>query len=38
MVAKVDEQHAAMVALAVDPARKADGGADIGSAQLGAVM
>ena len=29
MVAQVDEQHAAMVADAVTPARKADGGADV---------
>ena len=32
MIAQIDEQHAAMVALAVDPARKADGLADIGGA------
>ena len=38
MVAQIDEQHAAMVALAVDPARQADGRADIGGAQVGAVM
>ena len=38
MVAQVDEQHAAVVALAVDPARQADGLADVGGAQLGAIM
>ena len=38
MVAQVDEQHAAMVALAVNPARQADGRADVGGAKLGAVM
>ena len=30
MIAQIDEQHAAMVALAVDPARQADGRSDIG--------
>jgi hypothetical protein len=33
MVAQVDEQNAAMVALAVNPARQADGRADVGSAE-----
>ena len=36
MIAQIDEQHAAMVALAVNPARQADGRADIGGAELGA--
>ena len=38
MIAQVDEQHAAVVALAVDPAGKADGLADVGSAELAAIM
>ena len=38
MVAQVDEQHAAMVALAMDPARQADGLADIGGSQGAAGM
>ena len=38
MVAQVDEQEAAMVAHAMDPAGKADGGADVGLAQLATVM
>ena len=38
MIAQIDEQHAAMIALAVHPARKTDGLADIGGAELGAVM
>ena len=38
MVAQVDEQQAAMVAHAVHPARQADGLADIGFAEFGAVM
>ena len=38
MVAQVDEQHAAMVALAMDPAGQADCLADIGGAELGAMM
>jgi hypothetical protein len=41
VVAKIDEQHPAMVALAVDPAREAHGGADVrgaqGSASVGAI-
>jgi hypothetical protein len=36
MVAQVDEQHAAMVAHAMHPARQADGFADIRLAQIGA--
>mgnify|MGYP006150839021 CR=1 FL=1 len=38
MVAQVDEQHAAVIALAMDPARQADGLADIGGAKLGASV
>ena len=38
MIAKVDEQHAAMVTLAVDPAGKADLFSDIGSAELAAIV
>jgi hypothetical protein len=38
MVAQVDEQDSAMVALAVNPAGQADGRADIGGAQLGAMV
>ena len=38
MIAKVDEQHPAVVALAVNPPRQADGLANIGGAQLGAIM
>ena len=38
VVAQVDEQQPAMVADAVHPARKADGGADVGFPQLGAGM
>src|SRR5690606_21557449 len=38
MVAKIDEQQAPMVALAVDPAGKPDGLANIARAQLAAIM
>ena len=38
MIAQVNEQQMAVVALAVDPAREADGFTDIGDAQLGAAM
>jgi hypothetical protein len=38
MVAQVDEKDAAMVALAVHPARKADSFTDMGSAQFCAFM
>jgi hypothetical protein len=38
MVAQVDEQDSAMVALAVDPAGQPDGRADVGGAKLGAAM
>ena len=38
VVAQIDEQHAAMVALAVNPARQLDGLAGIGAAQLGAIV
>ena len=38
MIAQVDEQHAAMVALAVDPARQSDGLADLGGGQLAAFF
>ena len=38
MVAQVDEQHSAMIALAVDPAGKADGRSDIACSKVGAVM
>ena len=38
MVAQIDEQHAAMIALAVDPAGQADGLADVGGAKRGAVV
>ena len=38
MVAQVDEQQMAVIALAVDPARQADGLADIARAQLGAAV
>ena len=36
MVAQIDEQHPAMIALAMDPAGQAHGLADIGSPQRGA--
>jgi len=36
MVAQIDEQHAAMIALAMDPARQANRLADIGRRQTGA--
>ncbi len=38
MIAQIDEQHAAMIALLVDPARKADGLADILLAERGAIV
>jgi hypothetical protein len=38
MVAQIDEQHAAMVADAVTPARKPDDGADLLGAQRAAIM
>ena len=38
MVAQVDEQHAAVVADAVTPARKPDGGTDLLGAQRAAIM
>jgi hypothetical protein len=38
MIAQVDEQQVAVVAPAVNPARKADGRADVGSAELAAMM
>ncbi len=38
MVAQVDEQHPAMVALAVDPAGQADGRADVAGTKVGASM
>ncbi len=38
MIAQIDEQDAAVIALAVDPAGQADGRADVGSAELAAVM
>ena len=38
MIAQIDEQHAAMIALAVDPARQARGRVDIGGAQVGASV
>ena len=38
MIAQVDEQHCAVVALTVDPARQADRLANVGGAQLGATM
>jgi hypothetical protein len=38
VVAKVDKQHPAMIALAVDPARQADFLADVGGAKLGAMV
>ena len=34
MIAQIDEQQIAMIALAVDPARQADGLADMGGAKL----
>ena len=37
-VAQVHEQQAAVVALAVDPAREADGAADIGAAERAAIV
>ena len=38
VIAQIDEQHAAMIALAVDPARQFDRLAGIGGAQGGAVV
>src|SRR5690606_37558375 len=38
MIAQVDEQDAAMIALAVNPAREADAAADIGLAKLAAIV
>jgi hypothetical protein len=38
MVAQVDEEHAAMIALAVDPAGEPDLGADIAGAELAAIV
>ena len=38
MVAQVDEEHAAMVANAMAPARQPDIGADVGEAQIPAGM
>ncbi len=38
MVAQIDEQHAAMVADAVTPSRKPDGGVDVVGAQRAAIM
>jgi hypothetical protein len=38
MVAKVDEQHATMVALAMYPPGQADGRPDVGSAKVGASV
>ena len=38
MVAQIDEQHAAMVADAVAPAGQPDGLADVGLAQVSAMM
>jgi hypothetical protein len=38
MIAQINEQQAAMVALAVHPARKPRGGAGIGSAERAAMM
>ena len=36
MIAQIDEQHAAMIALAMHPAGQADGLADVGGAEVGA--
>jgi hypothetical protein len=38
MVAKIDEENATMVTLAVDPAREANLFSDIGSAELAAIV
>ena len=38
MVTKVDEEHSAVIPLAVYPAGKADLFSDIGSAELAAIM
>ena len=38
MIAQIGEQHPAMIPLAMDPARQADGLADMGFAQAVAVM
>ena len=38
MVAKIDEENAAMVTLAVNPARKPDLFSDVGSAELTAIV
>ena len=38
MIAQVDEQHPAMVALAVHPAGQADAGTDIALAELAAIV
>ena len=38
MIAEIDEQQIAMIALAVNPARQADSFADVGGAQFSAFM
>jgi hypothetical protein len=38
MVAQIDKQQIAMIALAVDPAGQTDGFADVRSAKLGTIM
>jgi hypothetical protein len=38
MVAKVDKQHPAMVALAMDPAGQADGRFDVALPEVGTAM
>jgi hypothetical protein len=38
MIAKVDEQDAAVIPLPMDPAGDTDGRADVGSAELPAIM
>jgi hypothetical protein len=38
VVAKVDKQHAAMVTLAVDPPRDTHVAADVGTAELAAMV
>ena len=38
MVAQVDEQQLAVIALAVDPAGQADGFADVAFAKVGAAV
>jgi hypothetical protein len=38
MVAKVDEEHPAMIALAMNPSGDSDFASDVGSAELAAVV